>query len=103
MVNYEDLIALVRKPQVGNPLAAVWNYAPCHASLVGGISNLRRYYFDVAEKVAAQRLVKQRLKNALVLPGVWPDLGVVTGTTPDVPPENMQSMVAAVYETSPTL
>jgi uroporphyrinogen decarboxylase len=44
---------------------------------VGGIPNLVRYYFDVAEKLRLQRKLKEVIPEALILPGVFPDLGVI--------------------------
>ena len=39
---------------------------------------MRRYYLDVTEKMRLQLLQQERLEEALILPGVWPDLVVVT-------------------------
>jgi len=72
-----DMLSLVRDPTPRRPLPAIWDFAPCHASLVGGIPDLRRYYLDVNEKLSRQLQLADRFPEALVLPGVWPDLGVV--------------------------
>ncbi|MFW6161367.1 MAG: uroporphyrinogen decarboxylase family protein [Planctomycetota bacterium] len=76
MPDYQDLAALVRgsEPRV---IPAVWDFFPCHAGAVGGVSDFLRYYFDVDEKLAAQVQLKELLPQALVLPGVFPDLGVI--------------------------
>ena len=58
-------------------LPAIWDFFPSHAAAVGGVPNYLRYYFDVDEKLAIQRRLKERLPDALILPGVFPDLGVV--------------------------
>ena len=77
MADYRDLVSLVRDPVPRGPIPAIWDYAPCHASLVGGLGDMRRYYFDVEAKIALQERVKERFPEALILPGIWPDLGVV--------------------------
>ncbi len=77
MKNFKDLISLARGPASEKPLAAIWDYAPCHASLVDGIPDMRRYYFDVDLKLYLQRLIQERFPDALILPGIFPDLGVV--------------------------
>jgi uroporphyrinogen decarboxylase len=38
---------------------------------------MRRYYFDAEYKLAVQTLLQERFPQVLILPGVWPDLGVV--------------------------
>ncbi len=77
MKSFQDLIALVRGPVPEKPLTAIWDSAPCHASLVGGIPDMRKYYFDVDPKLSLQVLLQERFADTLILPGVWPDLGVV--------------------------
>lgn len=77
MPDYSDLIALIRGPTPQRPLPCFYDFAPCHAGVVGGISNLTRYYFDVDEKLTIQMRVKELLPEALILPGVFPDFGVV--------------------------
>lgn len=74
--DYQDLISLVRgsEPRV---VPAVWDFFPCHAGAVGGVSDFLRYYFDVDEKLAAQLRLQELLPEALILPGVFPDLGVI--------------------------
>ncbi len=76
MSDYQDLIALVRgsEPRV---LPAVWDFFPCHAGAVGGVADFLRYYFDVDEKLAAQLRLQELLPEALVLPGVFADFGVI--------------------------
>ena len=81
MRDFQDLISVVRGPIPERPLVAIWDYAPCHASLVGGIPDMRRYYLDVEEKLSMQLRLKQRFPEVLILPGVWPDLGVVIETS----------------------
>jgi len=77
MKTFQDLISLIRGPVPEKPLVAIWDYAPCHASLVDGIPDMRRYYFDVDLKLSLQHLVQERFPDALILPGIFPDLGVV--------------------------
>jgi uroporphyrinogen decarboxylase len=77
MKNLQDLVSLVRSPVAPKPLPAIWDYAPCHASLVGGIPDMHRYYFDTDLKLSLQLRLQERFPQALVLPGAWPDLGVV--------------------------
>jgi uroporphyrinogen decarboxylase len=77
MPDYRDLISLVRGPFPEKPLPAIWDFCPCHAGAVGGIPNLIRYYFDIEEKLRVQLKLKELLPEALILPGVFPDLGVV--------------------------
>ena len=81
MPDFKDLISQVRAHAPDKPIPAIWDFAPCHASLVGGIPDMRRYYFDVEEKLFLQLNLKQRFPEALILPGVWPDLGVVVETS----------------------
>jgi uroporphyrinogen decarboxylase len=77
MPDYQDLIDLVRGPVPEKPLPAIWDFCPCHAGAVGGLPDLIRYYFDVDEKVRAQLRLKEVIPEALILPGVFPDLGVI--------------------------
>lgn len=77
MKTFQDLLSLVRGPVPEKPLVAIWDSAPCHASLVGGIPDMRRFYFDVEYKLSVQTLLQERFPEVLILPGVWPDLGVV--------------------------
>ncbi|RPJ04647.1 MAG: hypothetical protein EHM36_09715 [Deltaproteobacteria bacterium] len=77
MKSLRDLTSLVRGPVPGKPLAAIWDSAPCHASLVDGIPDMRRYYLDPDLKLSLQLLLQERFPDVLILPGVWPDLGVV--------------------------
>jgi len=76
MPTYEDLIQLVRGDVV-RVIPAVWDFFPSHARAVGGVSDFFRYYFDVDFKLATQTRLKSLLPDALVLPGVFPDLGVI--------------------------
>jgi len=77
MPDYEDLISLVRGAIPEKPLPCFYDFAPCHAGVAGGIPNLTRYYLDVDEKIRVQMELKERLPEALILPGIFPDLGVV--------------------------
>jgi uroporphyrinogen-III decarboxylase len=77
MPDYSDLNALVRGPIPSRPLPCFFDFAPCHAGMVGGIPNLTRYYFDVEEKLEIQMRVKDLLPEALILPGIFADFGVV--------------------------
>ena len=77
MPQYQDLISLVRGPLPAQPLPAIWDFFPCHARAVGGVPDFPRYYFDVETKLAAQLKLKELIPEALILPGVFPDLGVV--------------------------
>lgn len=76
MPDYNDLIALVRGRRKA-PLPAVWDFFPCHAGAVGGVPDFLRYYFDVETKLALQLKLKALLPDALILPGVFPDFGVI--------------------------
>ena len=77
MPNYQDLISLVRSKETPGVLPAIWDFFPCHAAAVGGVPDFIRYYFDVDEKLRIQLKLKELLPDALILPGVFPDLGVV--------------------------
>jgi uroporphyrinogen decarboxylase len=77
MKTFRNLASLVRGPVPEKPPVAIWDSAPCHASLVDGIPDMRRYYFDSDYKLAVQTLLQERFPEVLILPGVWPDLGVV--------------------------
>ena len=77
MPNYQDVIALVRNDSQPRALPAIWDFFPCHAAAVGGVPNFTRYYFDVDEKLQIQRKFKSLIPEAVILPGVFPDLGVV--------------------------
>ena len=77
MPSYRDLIALVREPGQARVVPAIWDFFPCHAGAVGGVPDFLRYYFDVDEKLAVQLRLKELLPEALILPGVFADLGVV--------------------------
>ena len=77
MPTYHDLIALVRSVPPAPPLPAIWDFFPCHAGAVGGVPDFLHYYFDVDEKLAIQLKLKELLPEALILPGVFADLGVV--------------------------
>jgi uroporphyrinogen decarboxylase len=76
MPDYRDLASLVRDP-APRALPAIWDFFPCHATAVGGVPDFVRYYFDVEEKLRIQLKLKELLPEALILPGVFPDLGVV--------------------------
>jgi len=76
MADYRDLAALVRGQRKA-PLPAVWDFFPCHAGAVGGVPDFLRYYFDADTKLAAQLRLKELLPDALILPGVFADLGVI--------------------------
>jgi len=75
--DYQDFYKLVRGSGPVRPLPGFWAFAPCHAGVVGGIPDLPRYYFDVDEKIRLQLKLKELLPQTLVLPGVFPDFGVV--------------------------
>ncbi|MFA5026866.1 MAG: uroporphyrinogen decarboxylase family protein [Candidatus Methylomirabilota bacterium] len=77
MPTYRDLAAYVRGPAHAPPLPAIWDFFPCHAAAVGGVPSFLRYYLDPEEKVAVQRRLAALVPEALILPGVFPDLGVV--------------------------
>lgn len=72
-----DLIRLVRGPVPEKPLPAIWDYFPCHAGAVGGVENFLDYYFDVDFKLRLQLRLMELIPEAVILPGVFPDLGVV--------------------------
>ena len=76
MPDYQDLIELVRGPR-GRIMPAIWDFFPCHATAVGGVPSFVRYYFDVDEKLRIQQRFCDLIPEALILPGVFPDLGVV--------------------------
>jgi uroporphyrinogen-III decarboxylase len=77
MPDFSDLTALVQGPVPEKPLPCYYDFAPCYARLVGGIPDLTRYYFDAEEKMETQLRLKALFPEALVLPGVWADFGVV--------------------------
>ena len=77
MPDFKDLITLVRGPFPQKPLPAVWALQPIIAGVVGGIPDMIRYYFDVEERIRIDALVRQRLPEAVILPGHWPSMGVV--------------------------
>ena len=77
MSDYKDLINLVRGPMPEKPLPLIWNFFPCHAGAVGDVPNFLEYYFDVDEKMRLQQKLQDLLPQALILPGVFPDLGVI--------------------------
>ncbi|HUT33190.1 MAG TPA: uroporphyrinogen decarboxylase family protein [Planctomycetota bacterium] len=76
MPDYQALTALVRGSQPG-VIPAVWDFFPCHAGAVGGVPNFLTYYFDADEKLRLQLRLKELLPEALILPGVFPDFGVI--------------------------
>lgn len=78
MPTFADFLSTVKGPIGEKPLLAIWDVAPNHMSLVGGIPDMRRYYLDVNEKLRVQLLLQERFPEALILPGVWPDLGAAT-------------------------
>lgn len=77
MPDYQDLINLVRGPIPEKPLPCIWDFFPCHAGAVGDVPNFLDYYFDVDEKLHIQRKLQNLIPEALILPGVFPDLGVI--------------------------
>ena len=77
MPTYDDLFALVRGAKPHPPIPAIWNYAPCHFGAVGGEPDVHRFYFDVDCKLANQLKLAHLIPEALILPGCYPDLGVV--------------------------
>lgn len=77
MADYNDLINLVKGPVPAKPLPAIWNFFPCHAGAVGGVPDFLTYYFDVDEKLRLQLKLIDLFPEALILPGVFPDLGVI--------------------------
>ncbi len=77
MPDYQDLISLVRDPLQPRVLPAIWDFFPCHAGAIGGVPNFLRYYFDADEKLRLQLKLKELLPDALILPGVFADFGVI--------------------------
>jgi uroporphyrinogen decarboxylase len=77
MPDLQDLIRFVRGPVPEKPLPAIWDYFPCHAGAVGGVDNFLDYYFDADYKLALQMKLRDSIPGALILPGVFPDLGVI--------------------------
>jgi len=77
MPDYRDLISLVREPDTARVIPAVWDFFPCHAGAVGGVRNFLQYYFDAETKLALQLKLKELLPDALILPGVFADFGVI--------------------------
>jgi len=75
--DFEDLISLVRGPVPDRPLPAIWNYAPCHFGALGGVEDILRFYFDLDFKLDLQLRLQELLPQALLLPGLYADLGVV--------------------------
>ena len=77
MPDYNDLIQLVRGPMPEKPLPCIWDFFPCHAGAIGDVPNFLEYYFDVDEKLRLQQKLQEVLPQALILPGIFPDLGVI--------------------------
>ena len=77
VLTYHDLIQYVRGPVQEKPLPVIWDFFPCHAAAVGGVSNFLDYYFNAETKLTLQRRLQSLLPEALILPGVFTDLGVV--------------------------
>lgn len=77
MPTYCDLVEYLREPNPGSVLPVIWDFFPCHAAAVGGVPNFLRYYLDPEEKLGSQSRLEALLPGALILPGVFPDLGVV--------------------------
>ena len=73
----QDLIRLVRGPNTSRPLPAIWDFFPSHAAAVGGVPSFLRYYLDAEEKLRIQRKLIELLPEALIIPGVFADLGVI--------------------------
>ena len=77
MPDYNDLINLVRGPMPAKPLPCIWDFFPCHAGAVGNVPNFLDYYFDVDQKLHLQLKLQELMPEALILPGIFPDLGVI--------------------------
>jgi uroporphyrinogen decarboxylase len=77
MFSYEDLINFVRGPIPERPMPVVYDFAPCFDSMVGGIPSMTKFYFDLEEKMRLQLKLKELFPEALILPGVFPDFGVI--------------------------
>ncbi|HYB21245.1 MAG TPA: uroporphyrinogen decarboxylase family protein [Thermodesulfobacteriota bacterium] len=77
MPSYQDLIRFVRGPIPVKPIPAIWDFFPSHVRAVGGVPNFLNYYLDVDEKLRVQLKLQELLPDALILPGVFPDLGVI--------------------------
>ena len=75
--DYKDLIDLVRGPLPAKPLPCIWDFFPCHAGAIGNVPNFLEYYFDVDEKLRLQQKLQELLPQALIIPGIFPDLGVI--------------------------
>jgi uroporphyrinogen decarboxylase len=68
---------MVRGPLPDRPVPIVYDFAPAFDAMVGGIPDLVSYYFDVDEKIRLQTKLKVLFPDALVLPGIFPDFGVI--------------------------
>ena len=77
MPDYSDLINLVRGPQPEKPLPCIWDFFPCHAGAIGRVPNFLDYYLDVDQKLQLQLKLQDLMPEALILPGIFPDLGVI--------------------------
>ena len=77
MPDYHDLINLVRGPIPEKPLPCIWDFFPCHEGAVGNVPNFLDYYFDAELKLELQLKLQELIPHALILPGVFPDLGVI--------------------------
>ena len=77
MPTYQDLIRFVRGPILPKPIPAIWDFFPSHVTAVGGVPNFLDYYLDVDEKLRVQLKLQELLPDALILPGVFPDMGVI--------------------------
>ncbi len=77
MADYADLFEIVRGAMPQKPLPAIWDFLPSHSAAVGGICDFNKYYFDVEYKLNIQCKLKALLPKAVILPGIFPDLGVI--------------------------
>lgn len=77
MADFKDLRQWIDDSRPSKPLPAIWNFMPSPASAVGGVLDFLQYYFDVEEKLRLQLRLKELLPEALIIPGIFPDLGVV--------------------------
>ncbi len=77
MPTLSDLVSLVRGSIPSRPLVGLWAVPPVANGIVGGVPDMIRYYFDMDERLRIEMRLRELLPEVLVLPGLWPGLGVV--------------------------
>mgnify|MGYP000858737684 CR=1 FL=1 len=73
---YEDFLKAINHQQPERVPVNVWN-TRCNLVRVPGAKNLLDYYKNVDIKLKSQVFPLEHFEDCLILPGVWPDYGVV--------------------------